>query len=152
MLFVSRHVIIVDPVFRPVQRFYAPICQLMQASANPGFATAVQILMAEKRGDPPWANMMERDCDRLARFVPREVSLEVVYVPVERITARLHNRFILTDVGGVMMGDSTDEGESGETNDLALLDHNHFQLVEGEARMVIQSEPLQRKTIRRIGT
>jgi hypothetical protein len=40
---------------------------------------------------------------------------------------RLHNRFIVTDVGSVMLGDSIDEGAPGETNDLALLDEDHHR-------------------------
>lgn len=40
---------------------------------------------------------------------------------------RLHNRFIVTDVGSVLMGDSTDEGGAGETNDFALLDEDYHR-------------------------
>lgn len=126
LLFSTRTVTIVDPVFRPVHRFDAGIQRLLAASANPAFTTEVRILMREDNGDRPWPAMMERDCDRLGPFVPARVILEVIYAPAANIGARLHNRFILTDEGGVMLGDSIDEGQAGESNDVALLDQAHF--------------------------
>ena len=148
LLFSTRTVTIVDPVFRPVFRFDAGIQHLLAASTNPAFTTEVRILMREDDGDRPWQAMMERDCDRLARFVPARVILEVIYVPAANIGARLHNRFILTDEGGVMLGDSIDEGEAGEVNDVALLDQAHFAEVQAEANRVIQGERQQRKSYR----
>lgn len=38
----------------------------------------------------------------------------------------LHNRYILTDVGGVQFGVGLDEGDPGMTDDVVLLEANVF--------------------------
>jgi hypothetical protein len=58
---------------------------------------------------------------------------------------------LITDAGGVMMGDSIDQGEPGQTNDLALLDDSHFAEVLAEANRIIQGERQQRKSFRKLG-
>ena len=39
---------------------------------------------------------------------------------------RLHNRYVLTDVGGVSLGVGLDEGKEGETDDISLLTREQF--------------------------
>lgn len=39
---------------------------------------------------------------------------------------RLHNRYVLTDLGGVKLGDGLDAGAEGETDDLLLLPHGQY--------------------------
>jgi hypothetical protein len=54
----------------------------------------------------------------------------------------------LTDEGGAMLGDSIDEGQAGESNDVALLDQAHFIEIQSEANRIIQAERRQRRTFR----
>ena len=41
---------------------------------------------------------------------------------------RLHNRYILTDLGGVTFGIGLDEGADGGTDDLALMGRGQYEL------------------------
>jgi hypothetical protein len=41
---------------------------------------------------------------------------------------KLHNRYILTDLGGVAFGVGLDEGDDGETDDLTLMDRALYEL------------------------
>ena len=41
---------------------------------------------------------------------------------------RLHNRYILTDLGGVAFGIGLDDGNDGETDDLILMDRAQYEL------------------------
>ena len=41
---------------------------------------------------------------------------------------KLHNRYILTDLGGVTFGIGLDDGNEGETDDLNLMDRVNYEL------------------------
>jgi hypothetical protein len=53
-------------------------------------------------------------------------------------------------MGADQMGDSIDEGDPHQTNDLALMDETHFVAVLTEANGIIHGERRQRKTFRRV--
>jgi hypothetical protein len=103
--------------------------------------------MRERDDDRPWS-MLEKDCERLRGFIPENVILEIFYIPEATAGARLHNRFILTESCGVFIGDSIDEGNAGEMNDLALMDDEHFRDVLAEANRLFSLERRQRKQLR----
>lgn len=147
MLFSARSIILLDPVFRPELRFFNPIDRLLSAAASASFTTTVDILIREKDTDKPWLDM-SGDCERLTRFIPPKVILNITYVPESSIPHRLHNRFVLTESAGVMLGDSIDEGDPGQTNDIALLDDGHFMQVLSDARQILAGERTQRRTLR----
>ena len=147
MLFAARSIIILDPVFRPEFRFDNPIEHLLAACANPNFTTEVSVLIREKDRDKPWADM-SNDCERLIKLIPPKVILNIIYVPEASITTRLHNRFVLAEMGGVMLGNSIDQSD-GQTNDLALMDDDHFMQVLSEASSIIRGERKQCRTMRR---
>jgi hypothetical protein len=146
MLNSARTVTIFDPVFRPVQRFDAPIKSLLDACAHRGLMTEVRILIRERDDDRPW-KMFEKDCERLRSLVPEGVILELVYIPEASAGTRLHNRFVLTESCGVLLGNSIDEGRPGEMNDVALMDDTHFLDVLAEANRLFSLELRQRKQL-----
>lgn len=41
---------------------------------------------------------------------------------------QLHNRYILTDPGGVTFGIGLDDGNEGETDDITLMDRETYEL------------------------
>ena len=41
---------------------------------------------------------------------------------------RLHNRYILTDVGGLIFGVGLDDGGAGEIDDVSLMDRSQYEL------------------------
>ena len=41
---------------------------------------------------------------------------------------KLHNRYILTDIGGVDFGTGLDEGDAGQTDDIKLLGKERFKI------------------------
>ena len=40
---------------------------------------------------------------------------------------KLHNRYILTDVGGVQFGAGLDEGDQGATDDVTIIDDDTYR-------------------------
>jgi hypothetical protein len=78
--------------------------------------------------ETPPADEFEQRCRRyLPRHLGPNAALEIVFAEQKRGGERLHNRYIITDVGSVFLGDSIDEGEPGETNDVALLEEEHHR-------------------------
>ena len=46
----------------------------------------------------------------------------------KEVRQRLHNRYILTDVGGLVFGAGLDEGAAGESDDVTLMDRAQYVL------------------------
>jgi hypothetical protein len=66
--------------------------------------------------------------DQLGRCIPAGLS-----VRLRRWTQRpggeaLHNRYILTDLGGLIFSHGLDEGSTGETDDVSLMDREQYIL------------------------
>ena len=70
---------------------------------------------------PDWTTF-RRECEKhLPAVVPAGVELVVRRWRNRDGGDRLHNRYILTDIGGVQFGVGLDEGDPGTTDDVTLL-------------------------------
>jgi hypothetical protein len=63
----------------------------------------------------------ETEAARLAERIPAGLTVEFRRWRERPCGEKLHNRYLLTDIGGVSFGIGLDEGSSGETDDIALL-------------------------------
>lgn len=70
----------------------------------------------------------EAEAKAMAPQLPSTITLEFVRWKQRMGKDRLHNRYVLTDLGGVMLGTGLDAGAAGETDDLALLDRAQYTL------------------------
>ncbi len=85
-------------------------------------------LIVRSDGQALPAGDFEQRCKQyLPRHLVQGACIDVLFVEQMPGGERLHNRFVITDVGSVLLGDSIDEGNAGETNDLALLDEDHHR-------------------------
>jgi hypothetical protein len=124
----ARKVLIVEPVFDPqLPRFTATLEAI--AGLEPiatGRVTPCLVVRSDIHTPPP--EEFERRCKQyLPRYLGAAATLDIFFSEQRVNGERLHNRFIVTDVGSVMLGDSIDEGAPGETNDVALLDEDHHR-------------------------
>lgn len=120
LLRLSKNVMIIDPYFRSdVDDKRRPIVALIEQLPS---SVKVAIHFAEGKATYDFfMKMAERD---LPKHLPtgREVSL---YCWRERENgARLHNRYLLTEIGGVQFGDSIEKGEDGQEDRLSILDES----------------------------
>ena len=124
----ARRVVIVEPVFDPQERRFTLALEAI-ASLDPiasGQVTPCLIVRMDER--TPTADELERRCRLyLPRHLGPNTSLDILFAEQKSGGERLHNRFIVTDVASVLLGDSIDEGRPGETNDIALLDEEHHR-------------------------
>ena len=77
----------------------------------------------------PTAGFFLSECEkRLPRCVPKDVRLSIRVVSQRIGGEQLHNRYTLTDVGGLIFGAGLDEGATGEIDDVALMDLPQYEL------------------------
>jgi hypothetical protein len=76
---------------------------------------------------PPW-DIFRGECEQhLPQIIPDGFMLTVCRWKNRNGGERLHNRYILTDVGGVHFGFGLDEGDPGTTDDIALLSADAYR-------------------------
>jgi hypothetical protein len=62
-----------------------------------------------------------------APIIPANVSVTFYFWHENSPGPRLHNRYVLTDLGGVIFGHGLDTGNQGELDDVNRLDHDQHQ-------------------------
>ena len=70
----------------------------------------------------------EHEAARMAGRLPRGATVEFVRWRQKTGGEKFHNRYVLTDLGGVMLGVGLDAGEPGETDDLSLMSRAQYEL------------------------
>jgi hypothetical protein len=125
MLRAATRVLFIDPHFRASRaRCRNPLAAWLREI--PGGAT-IELHAANATDNAPDWTYFRTECEN---------GLPGILMPGTEIAVRrwknraggemLHNRYILTDVGGVQFGVGLDEGDQGTTDDVALLEANVF--------------------------
>ena len=72
----------------------------------------------------------QEECERRLppRCVPEKMRVRVRRLRQKLGGEQLHNRYILSDLGGVSFGYGLDEGDEGETDDITLMDQDQYEL------------------------
>ena len=129
----SSVILFVDPYFNPNERRYrrtltAFLHEAMSArpAAVPG---RVEVVLAADRPKSPEEEFFRAACyKRLCGCVPNGLRVVVRRVSERPGGQELHNRYILTDLGGIEFGHGLDEADEGETeDDLSLLDEEAYE-------------------------
>jgi len=121
-------VILVDPHFRPQERrFTRPLEAFLAAACRPDGAFPAKI---EIHLTTDWDHLQfqEKCQQRLPRVIPTGVQICVRVLEERDGGEKLHNRYILTDRGGVKFNIGLDDGDPGQTDDVDLLDELQYQL------------------------
>lgn len=125
MLRSATRVLFIDPHFRASRlRCRNPLAAWLQVIPQ---GATVELHTGNATDNAPNWTYFKSECEN---------SLPAILVPGTQITVRrwknrpggemLHNRYILTDVGGVQFGVGLDEGDPGMTDDVVLLEANVF--------------------------
>jgi hypothetical protein len=124
----AKRVVIVEPVFDPRERRFTLTLNAIASLEPIATGRVMPCLIVRMEKGAPTPEEFEQRCRRyLPRHLGPNTTLEIVFAEQKPGGERLHNRLIVSDVGSVLLGDSIDEGQSGETNDLALLDEGHHR-------------------------
>lgn len=122
MLRCATRVMFVDPHFRASRAKYRnPLAGFLRAVTSP--AVTVELHAGHATPDAPeWAYFKEECEHDLPPILVPGTQLVVRRWKNRATGDRLHNRYILTDVGGVQFGAGLDEGDADTTDDVMLLD------------------------------
>lgn len=131
MLKCSSIVIFIDPHFGPgLPRYRRPFEAFLErmVSQRPGeMPKRVEVHTgAEYTGTEEF---FRGECEeRLRQCIPEKMRVIVRRLRQKQDGEKLHNRYILTNLGGVAFGTGLDEGNEGETDDITLMDRDQYQL------------------------
>jgi hypothetical protein len=128
---VSKEVDIVDPYFdlRPTKGNYlGPLVSLLaKLRASPGQPKAIKIHFGDHVSRPPPA-ILARDCAAQVKgLLPPGYCLELYAWSQIQGGEDFHDRFVLTDLGGIMIGAGLSADGPAETAAFTLLDVDHVR-------------------------
>ncbi len=130
MLRIADVLVFVDPHFGPEKvRHRRPLEEFLRSvvDARPGEAPQ-RLEVLTSADDGPTTEFFCGECRRrLPRCIPIGLHVEMVRLRQRAGGERLHNRYILTDLGGVTFGVGLDEGDPGDTDDIQLLDRAQYE-------------------------
>lgn len=129
MLRCATRILFVDPHFRPSEpRWQNPLREFLNIICD----GSRQVTLEYHTGDTISSNLLQRDCQQhLPSLIPRDFTLTVFRwknrdIGEEDIGEELHNRYILTDIGGVDIPNGLDERDRG-TIDISRLSFETWQ-------------------------
>ncbi len=121
----SRELHLVDPYFGPENLRHRTVLQaLMDVLAiHAVFPEVIRVHCAERSE----RSFFEQEALKMAARLPSGCTVEFVRWKERARGEKLHNRYVLTDLGGVSLGVGLDAGEPGETDDLLLLPRVQYE-------------------------
>jgi hypothetical protein len=134
LLHVAYDIVFVDPHFDPAAiRFRRPFEQFLACCAQSRNNRMPRIRIMTRTDYPATAgDAYEGNCRHyLAPLIPNTLTCELVRIREKTTPSEvIHNRFVLTDRGGVKFGIGLDDddGDDGQTDDVDLLSQDTFDL------------------------
>jgi hypothetical protein len=129
MLRCSTKILFVDPYFRAIKpEFNKSLAAFLQRVAGQDSQITVELHTADRDDAPPFS-MFKKECETyLPRIVPVGLTLIIRRWRQREGGRGMHNRYILTDIGGVKFGWGFGEGKPGESDDVSLLSVENYRL------------------------
>ncbi|PNU18600.1 hypothetical protein C2E25_16800 [Geothermobacter hydrogeniphilus] len=123
----ANHIVFVDPHFGPENvRHRRPFKSFLWHSimGRKGALPSVEVHTQVKSTE----EFFRQECEeRLVPLIPSGVCVRFVRWTAREGGQALHNRYILTDIGGVSFQHGLDEGGEGEMDDISLLDRQSYE-------------------------
>lgn len=129
MLSNCRALHLVDPHFGPENARHRNVLVALTRALPAN--TEIHVHCTVKREDPvvvPSLAFFEEAAAQIAPRLPPTITVRFVRWKEKKGSDRLHNRYVLTDLGGVSLGIGLDAGKPGETDDVLLLPHAQYRL------------------------
>jgi hypothetical protein len=113
---------VIDPYFRAghedKRAAIAALCRPLLRDTTP-----VELhLRLGAANDPAFVHFRRETEERLPRALPTGTVVKIRCWQERAGGPRLHNRYVLTDVGGVQFGDGIERGAAGHQDRLSILD------------------------------
>lgn len=129
VLRVCRRVAFIDPHFGPENvRHRGPLRAFLRAvmDRRPGGPPDDVFLMTSIKST---SEFFRTESQRhLPALIPRGMTVVLRRLRDRAGGERLHNRYVLTDIGGILFGVGLDEGEATQNDDLSILSADQYAL------------------------
>jgi hypothetical protein len=117
---------LVDPHFGPENSRHRRVLEaLMDVLSTHGIVLDVIRVHCSAKSELAF---FEQKAAAMAKRLPQGITVEFARWKQRDGGDLLHNRFVLTDLGGVLLGVGLDAGQEGETDDLLLLPRAQYEL------------------------
>jgi len=130
MLRLASTIVLVDPYFSDRQTMWQPFYHFVRAALQnrPGAKPSIFVLFGyEKPRTATPVHLTEIARERMPDEL-RQCSITFVSLKEKTDSERLHNRYILTDIGGVSFGGGLDEQGEHQQDDVILLSEEIYKL------------------------
>ena len=129
MLSCATRILFIAPYFNAVKpEFNKPLSAFIKIVISRNPQATIELHAADHQKAKSFQDF-EKDCKTyLPRYVPAGITLIVRRWKKRKSGEGLHNRFILTDIGGVKFPWGISEGELGTSDDVSLLDDENYRL------------------------
>lgn len=126
MLRNCKEVHLIDPYFGPESLRHRTVLEAIMVilAGNDVVPRVVRVHCKDEIS----LQFFESEAARMANRLPAGMTVEFVRWSQRDGGEKLHNRYVLTDIGGVVLGVGLDEGSPGETDDLMLMSRSQHNL------------------------
>jgi len=120
LLQASREIIFIDPHFGPENnRFRRPLCRFLELALQ---NRTTQLMRVEYHLEAKSTNaFFEEECKKLGDLLPAGIEIKFRRWRELPGSEKLHDRFILTERGGVQFSVGLDDGNQGEMTNVNIL-------------------------------
>lgn len=117
---------LVDPYFHPEKASNRRMLKaILGVVANHGMQSVVIRVHCRMKDGP---DFFQVEAEKMAAHLPPGVTVEFRRWKQRDGGEQLHNRYVLTDLGGVALGTGLDDGDDGEADDVHLLTWEQYEL------------------------
>jgi hypothetical protein len=125
MLTNCREIHLVDPHFGPENDRHRKVLEaLVNVLVVHALCPDLIRVHCSAKSDP---RFFEQEVAKMSDRLPVGFQVDFVRWNQKQGGEKLHNRYVLTDLGGVSLGVGLDEGEPGESDDLLLLPRPQYE-------------------------
>ncbi len=122
MLRCATKILFVDPNFRANKKeFREPLAAFLRSVDTQTSKITIELHTEERDDTPSWTEFRKECENKLPPIIPKGLTLTVYRWKEREGGEKLHNRYILTDIGGVSFLTGLDEGDPGMTDDVSRL-------------------------------
>jgi hypothetical protein len=128
LLRVSKEIMFIDPHFRPQDLRYRRTFKAFLSAVLEKRYGMLPIRIEIHTGDSLGSDYFRTECQqRLPSLIPEGIQVHIVRWREKDGGEKLHNRYILTDIGGISFGVGLDDGAAGETDEVTLLEDKTYR-------------------------
>jgi len=130
LLSISRRIVFVDPYFRSNNYEYRTLfAVLLELAVRGRFSDPPSLGIFTSMKSGPNEQFLLDECRKfLPDVIPAGIQVAVTLWSQRLDGEEIHNRYILTDRGGVKFGNSLRQGDTGTTDDINLLGDDQYKL------------------------